>query len=251
MEQIIKIKNLSFSYDLSNVLDNVSFSVDRGDYVAIAGPNGAGKTTLVKAILNLLGDFSGEISIFNEDNKNFKDWYKIGYLSQKTNSFNPIFPATVSEVVSLGLIANKKYPKIFDGEDKRKIESVLKELNIFDLKDKQISKISGGQQQRVFLARAMVSSPEILFLDEPSSALDPKMRQEFFDILNKLNKEKNITIILITHDTSSVANFSNKLLYVDKTLIFYGSYGDFCKSENMSDYFGHFSQHLICHQHKD
>jgi zinc transport system ATP-binding protein len=138
-----------------------------------------------------------------------------------------------------------------DGEDKRKIESVLKELNIFDLKDKQISKISGGQQQRVFLARAMVSSPEILFLDEPSSALDPKMRQEFFDILNKLNKEKNITIILITHDTSSVANFSNKLLYVDKTLIFYGSYGDFCKSENMSDYFGHFSQHLICHQHKD
>jgi zinc transport system ATP-binding protein len=250
MEEILKIENLSFKYSNSFVLDNISFSINKGDYVAIAGPNGAGKTTLVRIILNLLEDYSGSVSIYGSDARKFKNWDKIGYLSQKINSFNPIFPATVSEVVGLGLVSKKKYFKRLNSKDKTKIEDILKEMNIFDLKDKQISDLSGGQQQRVFLARAMISSPEILFLDEPSSALDPKTRQNFFELLNRLNKDKGVSVVLITHDTSSVANFSNKLLYLDKTIVFYGSYEDFCKSDNMGDYFGHFSQHLICHQHK-
>jgi zinc transport system ATP-binding protein len=94
-----------------------------------------------------------------------------------------------------------------------------------------------------------VSNPELLILDEPSTALDPPSRESFFELLKKLNMSKGITIILITHDISQIGQYANKLLYLDKKVVFYGSFADFCRSEEMSRYFGQFSQHLICHQH--
>lgn len=249
MNAIVEIKNLSFAYGMSEILSGVSFQVEKGDYVALAGPNGAGKTTLIKVILGLIGKPGGVIKIFGNDFENFSDWQKIGYLPQRVDAFNPLFPATVKEVIGLGLLSKKGYPKKFTKKDEEKIKEMLSLMDITDLKDIPVAELSGGQQQRVFLARALASDPELLILDEPSTALDPKTRQHFFELVEKLNKEKGVTVILITHDTSQVGNYANRLLYLDRKVIFYGPFGEFCKSQNMEKYFGHFSQHLICHQH--
>jgi zinc transport system ATP-binding protein len=122
-------------------------------------------------------------------------------------------------------------------------------MDIAPLRDKLVGALSGGQQQRVFLSRALVSDPELLILDEPSTALDPKTREQFFELAEKLNKDKGVTLIIITHDTAHIGQYASKLLYLDKRVVFYGGFADFCQSKEMERYFGPFSQHLICHQH--
>lgn len=245
----LSVENLAFSYGSTDVLDNVSFKIERGDFVALVGPNGAGKTTLIKVILGLENKYQGQIKIFGMDAKNFDQWNLIGYLPQRVNTFNPLFPAIVKEVVGLGLLSQKKYPKKFNHDDEIKIANILNFLDISDLKNRPVSELSGGQQQRVFLARALVSDPELLIMDEPSTALDPETRQSFFKLIEKLNKEKGSTVVMITHDTTQVGQYANKMLYLDKGVIFYGPFADFCHSEDMEKYFGRFAQHLICHQH--
>jgi len=249
MRPVLSIKNLSFSYDSTEVLSGVSFAIDKGDYVALAGPNGAGKTTLVRVILGLEGKHKGRVEIFGKDLEAFSDWDRIGYLPQQVNVFNPLFPATVKEVVGLGLLSHKSFPKKFERSDEATILRTLDLMDIVRLKDKLIGALSGGQQQRVFLSRALVSDPELLILDEPSTALDPQTREHFFELVEKLHKDKGVTLIIITHDTAHIGQYAGKLLYLDKRVVFYGGFADFCQSKEMEKYFGPFSQHLICHQH--
>jgi zinc transport system ATP-binding protein len=249
MSAVLSIKNLSFSYDSTEVLSAISLTIDKGDYIALAGPNGAGKTTLVRLILGLEEKHKGTIEIFGKDSAIFTEWGRIGYLPQEVNVFNPLFPATVKEVVGLGLLSHKTFPKKFSRSDEAKILRALDLMDIALLKDKLVGALSGGQQQRVFLSRALVSDPELLILDEPSTALDPKTREQFFDLAGKLNKDKDVTLIIITHDTAHIGQYAGKLLYLDKRVVFYGGFVDFCRSKEMEQYFGPFSQHLICHQH--
>ena len=249
MSAILSIRNLSFSYDSTEVLSGVSFAIDKGDYIALAGPNGAGKTTLVRVILGLENKYEGTIELFGRDFKSFKDWARIGYLPQQVNDFNPLFPATVKEVVGLGLLSHKSFPRKFTKSDDTKILKALELMDIALLKDKLVGELSGGQQQRVFLCRALVSDPELLILDEPSTALDPQTREHFFALAGKLNKDKGVTLIIITHDTAHIGQYAGKLLYLDKQVVFYGGFADFCQSKEMEKFFGPFSQHLICHQH--
>ena len=249
MSAVLSIKNLSFSYDSTEVLSGVSFAIDKGDYVALAGPNGAGKTTLVRVILGLEDKQGGTIEIFGKDFEAFSDWGRLGYLPQQVNAFNPLFPATVKEVVGLGLLSHKSFPKKFTRSDETRILKTLEFMDIVHLKDKLVGELSGGQQQRVFLCRALVADPELLILDEPSTALDPQTREHFFSLVEKLNKDKGVTLIIITHDTADIGQYAGKLLYLDKQVVFYGCFADFCQSKEMEKYFGPFSQHLICHQH--
>jgi len=250
MASILSVKNLCCGYGSVEVLSDVSFDIEKGDYIGLAGPNGAGKTTLVKTVLGLSEKFKGIIKLFGQDLKSFDGWGRVGYLSQRVTAFNPLFPAAVKEVVGLGLLSQKEFPKRFDRTDDVKIMQSLDLMGISDLHKKPVSDLSGGQQQRVFLARALVSSPELLILDEPGTALDPQSREDFFEFIKKLNRDKGITVILITHDTAQIGQYANKLLYMDKKVVFYGSFSDFCRSAEMHQYFGHFSQHLICHQHE-
>ena len=125
----------------------------------------------------------------------------------------------------------------------------MRELGIFDLKKRMLSELSGGQQQKVLLARALVSNPEILIFDEPSTALDPESRESFFQLIQKLNKKNGTAVILITHDTGYIGQYANKLLYIDKSLVYFGKFSDFCQDEKMNAYFGKYEQHIICHQH--
>lgn len=249
METIIETDNLTVLYGSSEAIKDITFSIQSGDFVGLVGPNGSGKTTLIKALLGLLPMVKGKISLFGQVQKSFTDWQKIGYLPQKLSSLNPLFPASVEEVILLGLLASKKIPKIITKADKKRVQKILTVLEISDLKNKMLSELSGGQQQRVMLARSLVSEPEILIFDEPTTALDPESRETFFTLIQKLNKENGITIILITHDIGCIGRFANKLMYLDKNLIYFGSFSEFCQSGKMSAYFGDYGQHIICHQH--
>jgi len=242
MKTIMEIRDLSVSYGKTEVLNNISFDIKEGDYVGIVGPNGAGKSTLIKTLLNLLNQDRGEI-IYNIDKS------LVGYLPQITEKNHKLFPASVFEVVSTGILLKKSFPKFLKKEDKDKVKESLKLLNIEKLAHKKIGDLSGGQQQRVLLARALVSDPKLLILDEPTSALDPKIRNEFYELLKNLNENLKVTIVLISHDMGTIGKYASKLVYLDKTLIFNGSFKEFCESNQMTEYFGYISQHQMCWRH--
>jgi zinc transport system ATP-binding protein len=245
MSKIISVKNVSLKYGRYEVLTDISFDVEKGDYIGIVGPNGSGKTTLVKAILGLMRPSGGDIEFLgNETGTQY-----FGYLPQKTIINDILFPAKVKEIVLTGLISQKRNPKFFTKEDEEKVNDILGKLGVEDLKDKKIGSLSGGQQQRVLLARAMVSSPSILVLDEPTSALDPKVREEFYAIIKSLNENDDVTVLLVSHDIGSVGKYTKKMLYLDREIVFYGDYEQFCKSEDMTRYFGALSQHQFCWRH--
>ncbi|MDD5225377.1 MAG: metal ABC transporter ATP-binding protein [bacterium] len=246
---VIEVEHLNVRYNSEMALTDVTFTVSTGDYVGLVGPNGAGKTTLIKALLGLLAPESGRIEIFGQPVNRFSEWSRIGYLPQRVTSFNPLFPATVKEVVGIGLLGDKPFPKRFVPADGEKIRQALNLLEISHLRGKLVSELSGGEQQRVFLARAIVSDPGLLILDEPVTALDPQTRDNFFAIINRFNREKGTTIIMVTHDVGGIGQYANKFLYLDKKLVFYGPFSDFCRSPEMSKHFGDHSQHVICHQH--
>lgn len=247
MSNILTVQNLTMKYGRHEVLSGISFEVEEGDYIGVVGPNGSGKTTLIKAILGLLSPFEGKITFHCEaEGSGF-----IGYLPQKAVTNDKLFPAKVKEIVSVGLLANKRDPRFFTHKDHERVDAILEKLKIFDLRDKKIGNLSGGQQQRVLLARAMVSSPKVLILDEPTSALDPKIREEFYELIQGLNRDDSVTVILVSHDVGSIGKYTKKMLYLDRRLVFYGDYEAFCRSQEMTEYFGFFAQHQFCWRHAD
>jgi zinc transport system ATP-binding protein len=246
---VVSTEGLSFQYNSTEILTDITFRLQAGDYLGIVGPNGSGKSTLIKVILGLLQPSRGMISLFGRNLADFMDWRRVGYLPQKINSFNPHFPAMVREIVSLGLLSTKGYPRRIARADEKAINGALELLDILDIKNELIGELSGGQQQRVLIARALVSNPELLILDEPTTALDPEAREKFFGTLKDLNEKKNVTLIIITHDIGTIGKYASRLLYLDKRLIFYGGFDDFCASSEMASYFGEYSQHVICHRH--
>ena len=246
---VIAVNKVTFGYNIVPVLKDISFTINQGDFVGIVGHNGSGKTTLVKIILGLLTQKEGNIKLFDSPSHTFNAWDKIGYLPQNLSVINPIFPATVQEVVGLGLLSSKKFPKFFLKKDQDKINNILIDLKISDLKNRLISRLSGGQLQRVMLARALVNRPKLLVLDEPTNAIDSDTRKTFFSYIKTLNKKYQTTIILITHDIGCVGEYANKVLFLDKVTLFYGSFDEFKKSEKMIDIFGRELTHFMPHRH--
>jgi len=247
-EEIIEIKNISVKYGNEMIFENLSFSIKRGDYIGIVGPNGAGKTTLIKAVAGLIKSESGTINFSFGESKKYK---KIGYIPQKAISSDRVFPATVKEIVKSGLISRKRFPRIFGEKDEIKSIEIMEKFKLVEISNKRFGDLSGGQQQRVLLARAIISEPEILILDEPTSALDVNVRNEFYTFLKELNEKNGITMLFVSHDIATIGNYANKMLYIDRRLVFYGSFDEFCASSEMGNYFGISSQHQICWRHKD
>lgn len=245
--KLIEIKDVSVQYRGMEALTGISFGVEAGDYVGIVGPNGSGKTTLIKAILGLM-PFAGEIIYQGTNLSQFTSTKHIGYLPQKMSFLDQRFPATAKEIVVSGVYCCKKFPKRLSKSDYQAAEEAMEILGITNLKNRSIGRLSGGQQQRILLARALVHRPQLLILDEPTVALDPQSRETFYSTIAKLNKENKVTVLLVSHDVSSVGKYTSKLLYLDRQVIFYGTLGQFCASPEMTDYFGA-GQHLICHRH--
>lgn len=246
---ILSVEEIYFRYNGVEVLTDVSFRIEKGDYVGIVGPNGSGKTTLIKLALGFFKPSKGRILLFDKEPHDFRHWKRVGYLPQRTSGLNPHFPATVREVVALGLLSGKAFPKRIGRTDERAIIAALDLLDISEIEDKLVGELSGGQQQRVLIAKAIVNEPELLILDEPTTALDPEGREKFFGILAALNEKKRITVVMITHDLGTIGEYASRLLYIDKKVIFFGTFDAFCKSAEMAQYFGEHSQHLICHRH--
>ena len=188
--EVAAARNLCFKYDGAEILHGVTLTITAGDYIGLVGPNGSGKTTFIRTMLGLLQPTRGSVALFGRSPSAFTGWEKIGYLPQKLIGFNPWFPARVREIVSLGLLGTKRFPRRLAAADAQALDSILALLDIQDIQHKRIGELSGGQLQRVLLARALVSRPEFLILDEPTTALDPETRDKFFNTLKALNQEQ-------------------------------------------------------------
>ncbi len=219
-KNIIEVKDVSFSYGDHKILESINLNIHKGDYVGLIGPNGGGKTTLVKLILGLLKPDKGEIKMFDVPLEKFKDWNKIGYVAQKVTNFDPNFPITASEVVSLG--KNSK-------EEKENVDWALDVVEMKNFSNRLIGQMSGGQQQRIFIARALAQKPQIMFLDEPTSGVDANSQKEFYKFIEKLNHELDITLILVSHDMEVVEKEVTEIAYVNQKLTYYNNPKDFIK----------------------
>ncbi|PKJ57003.1 metal ABC transporter ATP-binding protein [Bacillus sp. SN10] len=251
MNNILEIEGLSFRYEDRNVLEDINLQVPKGAFLGLVGPNGSGKSTLLKCLLGVLKPKQGSIRLFGVDSKKFKEWNKVGYVSQKANSFNSGFPATVFEVVSMGLVSKKGLFRFFTKNDKEKVEKAIADVGMSAFQGRNIGELSGGQQQRVFIARALVSDPELLILDEPTVGIDVKNVESFYEILEDLNKRLGITLILVTHDMGAVTEKVTHVACLNKHLHFHGNVEKFRELEDaeMSVLYGH-HVHRLEHEHE-
>ncbi|MFH2035122.1 MAG: ABC transporter ATP-binding protein [Candidatus Zixiibacteriota bacterium] len=212
-QPIIHLKNVAFSYNGENVLENVNVEIFEKEFIWIVGPNGGGKTTLIKIILGLLRPQQGIATVYGE--KPRKERHRIGYMTQETD-LDLQYPVTVLDVALMGRIGNGGGGlfKRLTNHDKKIAESALSEVGLENLKDKPFSNLSGGQLRRLLIARALAVEPDILILDEPNANLDVDSEKELYNLLKKLNER--LTIITVSHDSTFVSDFVKRVLCVNR-----------------------------------
>jgi len=241
LQEVIKLENVTYRYNSDLVLEDISFKADEGDLLGIIGPNGAGKTTLFSLILGLLEGYQGKITVFGEDiRNNRKVLKKMGYIPQK-NTIDQGFPATVEEIVSLG---------VFERKTKDKIISAIKTVGLLEQKHKRIGELSGGQQQRILIAKALVNEPQLLILDEPTTGIDLETQNKFYALLRKLNSENKITIILASHDLDAINKLANKIACINRKMSFHGDAREFFGNEQLLKSYSESSMQAHMHLHK-
>lgn len=209
---IIEVKNLNFSYDGLPILENISFSIKKGDIVALIGPNGSGKTTLIKNILGLLTPTSGKVLINNQNIKN--QITKIAYVPQKFE-FDRTTPITLNEFLSL-----EKCGK--DSHSCKNIDTFLAKVDLTDYKYQRLSSLSGGQFQKAMIARALLHEKEILIFDEPSTGIDLGGEKTVYDLIATTNKENGVTCLMVSHDLNIVSNFTKQVICINKKMVCQG-----------------------------
>ena len=224
MLNVVEIEHLTVRYPDVKALDDVSFTVNKGDFLGIIGPNGAGKSTLFASMLGLHTKYNGKIKFFGQDIRMSKDYLKeIGYVPQKP-IFEKNFPATVNDVVQMGLRKES---------DANKIDEILQQLWIHELSKRRIGELSAGQQQRVFIAKALVNNPKLLILDEPVTGIDQQSIELFYSILRELNSKQKITIIWSSHDLDAVNRLVNHVACLNRTLFFHGESDKFFGNDEL------------------
>jgi len=240
MLKIVEIEHLTVQYPDLKALDDISFSVNKGDFLGIIGPNGAGKSTLFASMLGLNTKYKGTIKFFGQDIRKSKDYLKeIGYVPQKP-FFEKNFPATVNDVVRMGLRHES---------DVDKIDEILQQLWIHELSKRRIGELSGGQQQRVFIAKALVNNPKLLILDEPVTGIDNQSIELFYSILKELNSKQKITIIWSSHDLDAVNLLANHVACLNRTLFFHGVSNEFFENDELVKQYSEASMQEHMHHH--
>lgn len=247
-KNIIEIKDISFGYGNEEILKSITLDIHKGDYLGVIGSNGSGKTTLIKIILGLLKPNRGSIKLFGRDINEFKDWSKVGYVPQKATNFDVNFPATVEEVVIMGRYSKRGLFKFIKNEDKQIVEQSLSQVNMSEFKNRLIGDLSAGQQQRVFIARALAGQPEIIFLDEPTTGVDKQSQDDFYQLLQKLNKELHLTLVLITHDVERILKEAMHIACIDHRLVCHSSPEEFLRDNPSLNLYGH-EVKIIEHHH--
>ena len=240
MLNAVEIANLTVKYPDVKALDDVSFVVKEGDFLGIIGPNGAGKSTLFDSMLGLNTKYDGTIKFFGQDIKKSKKYLKeIGFVPQKP-VFEKNFPATVSDIVRMGLR---------NESDEKRIDEILQQLWIHELRNRRIGELSGGQLQRVFIAKALVNNPKILILDEPVTGIDQQSIELFYSILRELNSKQKITIIWSSHDLDAVNQLANHVACLNRTLFFHGKSEKFFSDDDLVKQYSEASMQEHMHHH--
>lgn len=253
---VLEMSEVDFGYGHQPVLEGINMKVPQGSFLGLVGPNGSGKSTLMKLLLGLLKADRGQVSLFGEQVKTFKQWSRVGFVSQKASSFNSGFPATVFEVVSMGLYGKVGLFRFLNKEHKRKVKEAVAQVGMSDYLNNNIGKLSGGQQQRVFIARALVSEPDLLILDEPTVGVDAQSVTNFYEMLKELNVNRGITLILVTHDIGAMSNYVTDVACLNKCIHFHGKKEIFeaNREEMMTRMYGHevsVIEHNHSHDHHD
>ncbi|QLH74518.1 MAG: metal ABC transporter ATP-binding protein [Methanomassiliicoccales archaeon] len=249
MEKVLEVKDVNVRYGSLRVLEGVSFEVLKGDVVGVVGPNGGGKTTLVNAVLGILPIESGTIRLFGEDIRTFTQFHRIGYVAQNAIQFDPIFPATVEEIVSLGCISKGRLGRRLRKEDKDNIRHALELVDLYDLRKRKIGQLSGGQKQRIFLAKALVKRPDLLILDEATVGLDICIEDRFIDMVRRMKEERDVTVITVSHDLSGVMCQANKLAVVNRKIYFQEIRGGEDPTKALRQAYGEHFTFLFHHDH--
>jgi len=229
---VVEVEHVSCFYGTTEVLHDVNLQIHRGDYLAVVGPNGSGKTTLLKVMLGLITPSTGIVKLFGVNIRHFKAWPTIGYVPQKATHFDANFPATVEEVVLMGRFGQRGLFRRISDEDRAKAREALDHVEMWNVRRRLIGDLSGGQQQRVFIARALATEPQILFLDEPTVGVETHIRNEFYTLLTKLNRDLHLTVVLVTHDLESMAHEAMHVACVDRTLHYHESARSFLKESH-------------------
>lgn len=222
---LLQCKDVSMGYEGKTMLQNINFQVNEGDYLCIVGENGSGKSTLLKGLLRLKSLAGGEIIL--GDGLLQKE---IGYLPQRLPS-QKNFPASVYEIVLSGRLNQLGWRPFYTKEDKRIVRERMEWMGIWHLKKESFSVLSGGQQQRVMLARALCATSKLLVLDEPVTGLDPIVTKEMYDLILRINREQNITIIMVSHDTKASMEQATHILHLGKEQLFFGTCEQYGNSE--------------------
>jgi len=246
-KNIIELRGVSFSYGEVEALRDVDFAIHQGDYIGLIGNNGSGKTTLLKIMLGLLTPMAGSVRLFGQDIGDFKEWKKVGYVPQKATNFDPKFPATVKEIVGMG-----RYHKLLERDaarDGAAVRKALEETGMWAQRNRLIGDLSGGQQQRVFIARALVNDPEIIFLDEPTTGIDTSAQDEFYNLLQMLNRELGITLVLVSHDIRRVAEEVMHIACVNRTLTCHMTPEEYLEESDTAEIRGRNYKVLAQHDH--
>ena len=215
----IKIENVSFAYSGFIALDRVNLAVHERDFLSLVGPNAGGKTTLLKLILGLLKPMTGSIRVFGLPPDKARS--RIGYMPQHAN-LDPLFPVSVLDVVLMGRMGNGRRFGFFGKSDREKAKEALRKVELQDIRNRSFSDLSGGQHQRVLIARALVTDPDLLLLDEPTSNVDAAIETELFELLNHLNEK--MTVVLVTHDLGFVSSYVKRVACVNRKVVVHATH---------------------------
>lgn len=238
-ETIIEVRDVWFSFNGQPVLRKASLQVPRGDFLVIIGPNGGGKTTLLKLILGLLEPDQGTVRLFGRTPAEVA--HRVGYVPQNVH-VNKTFPVCVLDVVLMGLLRKGTGWSHHSRQDCSAAQAALERMRVWEHRGKRIGELSGGEMQRVFIARALVSGPELLFLDEAMASIDAQSRGEFYDTLKELNR--TVTIVAISHDLMILSSHVKSVACVNRELYHHHS-GEI--TQEMIDLAYHCPVDLVAH----
>jgi ABC-type Mn2+/Zn2+ transport system ATPase subunit len=244
----VVLKDVEFGYNGEEVLKDITFKIDEGEFVAVMGPNGSGKTTLLKLILGLLKPKKGKIAVFGVDPSRDKDKIQnfIGFMPQKEH-ISSKFPILVKDVVLLGRLARKGIVSTINEEDMERAKEALKAVGLEDLWEKRFNELSEGQKQRVLLARALAVEPRILLLDEPFNGVDIPSQNKIIELMEDLTK-KGTTVIMVVHNINPLLHHIHKVILLNRRLIAFGEVSEVLKAEKMIETYGASIPIIVCEE---
>jgi zinc transport system ATP-binding protein len=218
----VEARHVGFAYGHDLVLDDVSFALRSGEFVALVGPNGSGKSTLLKVLLGVLRPDQGSASLFGSPPDRYKERWRVGYVPQRPTVASEV-PATVREIVVAGRLSRRGWWRVPSAADRLAVEHAIESVGLAPLADRPIGELSGGQQQRAFIARGFASEPELLVLDEPIAGVDAESQRRFRESLTHLISQHGAGVLLVSHELSAVADEVDRVIVLKRRILFDGA----------------------------